>query len=63
MPKSNVRRTIIREWMSLARENRKSAQQALAFAKAAIQRHSLPRSRRAPRDIVMAWLNPRTGRP
>jgi len=26
-------------------------------------RHSLPRSRRAPHDIVMAWLRPRTGRP
>ena len=63
MPKPNVRRAIIREWMSLAQEKRKSAQQALAFAQAAIQRHSLPRSRRAPRDIVMAWLDPRTGRP
>jgi hypothetical protein len=63
MPKSNVRRTIIREWMSLATKDRKSMQQALAFTKAAVERHSLPRSRRVPRDIVMAWLSPRTGRP
>ncbi len=62
MAKSNPRRTIIREWMLLARDKRQSSQQALAFAEAALQRHPLPRSRRG-RDIVMAWLRPRTGRP
>ena len=44
MAKMKVRRAIIREWMSLAREKRQSGQQALAFAKAAVQRHSLPRA-------------------
>jgi hypothetical protein len=60
MPKPNVRRDIIREWMLLARETTK---QALAFAEAAVQRHSLPRSRQTPRTVIMEWLRPRTGRP
>jgi rRNA-processing protein FCF1 len=63
MADSNLRRTVIREWMSLAREKRKSGEQALAFARAAIQRHRLPRSRRSAQDIVLGWLRPRTGRP
>jgi hypothetical protein len=63
MAKSNVRRTIIREWMSLVREKRQSNQQALAFSRAALQRHSLPRSGRGPHDSIMAWLRPRIGRP
>ena len=63
MAKSNIRRTIIREWTSLAREKRQSRQQALAFTKAAVERHHLPRSRRTPEDIIMTWLLPRTGRP
>jgi hypothetical protein len=49
--------------MALAHEKRQSGQQALAFATTALQRHSLPRSRRAPRDVIMTWLRPRTGRP
>ena len=63
MAKSNVRRTIIREWMSLSHHKRLSGRQALAPTKAALQRHSLPRSRRTPQAIVMAWLKPRIGRP
>jgi len=63
MAKPNVRRDIIREWMALAREKRQSGQQALAFAKAAVRRHSLPRSRRTPHEMIMRWLLPRTGRP
>jgi len=62
MAKLSVRRSIIREWMSLTAEKRKSRRQANAFANSALQRHSLPRSRRAPHDIVMSWLLPRTGR-
>jgi hypothetical protein len=62
MAKTNLRRTIIREWMLLAREKRQSDRQASAFAASAIERHDLPRRRRAPRDIVMAWLRPRIGR-
>ena len=63
MAESNVRRAVIREWMSLAREKRKSGEQAAAFAEAAIQRHKLRRSRRSAQDIVIGWLRPRTGRP
>jgi hypothetical protein len=63
MAKPNMRRSIIREWMTLPREKRQSHQQALAFTKAAVERHSLPRSRRMPGDVIMTWLRPRTGRP
>ncbi len=63
MATSNPRRKVIREWMSLSREKRQFSQQGMAFAEAAPQRHLLPRSRRAPRDVVMAWLRPRTGPP
>jgi hypothetical protein len=63
MAELNVRRAVIREWMSLAWEKRKSGEQALVFAKAAIERHKLPRSRRSPQEVVMGWLRPRIGRP
>ena len=63
MAKSSPRRTVIREWMTLAREKRQSTQQASTFAEAAQQRHRLPRSRRAPHQVIMAWLRPRIGRP
>ena len=63
MAKSGVRRTVIREWASLAREKRQSKEQASAFAKKAAQAHALPRNRRDPYDIIMVWLSPRTGRP
>ena len=63
MAKSNPRRAIIREWTSLACEKRQSTQQASALAGAALQRHRLPRTRRAPHDVIMAWLRPRIGRP
>jgi hypothetical protein len=63
MAKPNIRRAVIREWMALTREQRQSGQQVLAFAKAAVQRHGLQRSRRTPRDVIMGWLRPRTGRP
>ncbi|MGY4473281.1 hypothetical protein ACVILL_000695 [Bradyrhizobium sp. USDA 3364] len=60
---SRVRRAIIREWMTLAREKREFAEQASAFATAALQRHRLPRSRCTPHAVIMRWLGPRTGRP
>ena len=63
MTRSKMRRAVIREWMLLARELRQTSRQASAFADAAVRRHSLPRSRQAPHDVIMAWLGPRTGRP
>jgi hypothetical protein len=62
MTRQETRRAVIREWMALAREKRQSGQQAMAFARAAAGRHSLPRSRRTPQDVIMGWLRPRTGR-
>jgi len=49
--------------MALAPAQRGSAEQAGAFARRTIERHSLPRSRRTPHAVIMAWLKPRTGRP
>lgn len=63
MATNDMRRTIIREWMSLAREKRQSMEQATAFARNAAQQHSLPRSRRPPHTVIMAWLKPRMARP
>lgn len=60
---SKVRRAVIREWMTLAPAKRQSGAQASAFAAAALQRYHLPRRRRTPHAIIMAWLEPRTGRP
>jgi len=63
MAKQDIRRTIIRQWMSLAREKRQSMEQATAFARNAAQHHSLPRSGRPPHDVIMAWLKPRMAKP
>ena len=63
MAKQGIRRAVIREWMTLAREKRQSGEQAVAFARTAAERHSLPRSRRTSQDVIMRWLRPRTGRP
>ena len=63
MVKSDVRRAVIREWMSLARERRQSTEQAAAFARKATQQHRLPCSRRDPYTVIMGWLEPRIGRP
>jgi len=63
MAKSGVRRTVIREWMSLARDKRQSEEHAVAFARKAAQSHPVPRSRRDPCSVILGWLLPRTGRP
>jgi hypothetical protein len=62
MPKQNVRRTIIREWMSRPAAMRQSMQQAVQFARKAVEQHTLPRRRLAPFVTIMRWLGPRTGR-
>jgi len=62
MAKSQVRRIVIREWMSLARDKRSTHDQAVAFAKTVVQRSRLPASRRDPYKVVMGWLLPRTGK-
>jgi hypothetical protein len=62
MAKQNVRRTIIREWMSRPPAMRQSPQQAVQFAKKAVEQHTLPRRRLSPFVIIIRWLRPRTGR-
>jgi hypothetical protein len=48
MKKQVIRTAVIREWMSLPRNERQTAEQAANFAEKAVQGHALPRSRRAP---------------
>jgi hypothetical protein len=61
-PDHDARRTVIREWMALPRDKRRSEVQALSFAaKAAAERHGL----KGPGDSstrLMGWLLPRIGR-
>jgi hypothetical protein len=62
MAKANVRRLIIRDWMSLARDKRQSIEQAISYSESAAQRHQLPRRRSTPEATIMRWLTPRVGR-
>ncbi len=62
MARLKVRRAIIREWMSLASQNRRSTDQTTIFARDVVKRYDLPKSRRTPFDTAMAWLLPRTGK-
>jgi hypothetical protein len=61
-PDHDARRTVIREWMALPRDKRRSEVQALSFAaKAAAERRGL----KGPGDSsarLMGWLLPRIGR-
>jgi len=57
-----TRRKIIRQWMSLPKDKRQTADQAAAFAKKAVEDNKLQRSRRDPYQRMMSWLLPRTGR-
>jgi len=63
MKKQQTRRAIIREWMGLPRDQRQTDEQTAAFVARAMQRHDLPRSRRAPQRVILGWLLPRTGKP
>jgi hypothetical protein len=63
MNQRDTRRAIIREWMALPRDKRETEEHTAKFAEKAIQRHALPRSNRAPYQVVTAWLLPRTGKP
>ena len=57
-PEHGMRRKIIREWMSLPGDKRRTEEQA-PFAKKAMER--IP-SRGDPYRRVMSWLLPRTGK-
>jgi hypothetical protein len=58
-PEHDERRKIIREWMALPKDKRKSEDQARPFAKKAMER--IPASRNPYRQI-MSWLQPRIGK-
>jgi hypothetical protein len=61
-PEHDVRRKVIREWMSLTRDKRQTHEQAAAFAKKAVETNAIGRSREDPYGRIMAWLLPRTGK-
>jgi hypothetical protein len=62
MENHEMRRKVIRQWMSLPKDKRQTAEQAADFAKMAIEQNELRASRRDPYQRVMGWLLPRTGR-
>ena len=60
-PDHDVRRTVIREWMALPKNSRRTEDDALSFATKAAERHAL----KGPGDAsprIMGWLLPRIGR-
>jgi len=61
--KQSIRRTVIREWMSLPRDKRKTEEQTASFVVAALQRFELPRSNQSPHRVLKGWLMPRTAKP
>ncbi|HMG49012.1 MULTISPECIES: hypothetical protein [Inquilinus] len=60
-PQHGPRRVIIREWMTLPQGERRTADQAAAFAAKASERHGF-RCSGDRHQTIMAWLLPRTGR-
>jgi hypothetical protein len=61
-PENDLRRKVIREWMSLPRDKRQNQEQAAAFATKVVQTNAIGSHRPDPYKIVMAWLSPRTGK-
>jgi hypothetical protein len=62
MADHETRRKIIRQWMSLPKDKRQTAEQAAAFARKAVEENKLQHGRRDPYLRMMGWLLPRTGR-
>lgn len=70
MEDHDTRRKVIREWMALPKEKRRTEVQADAFAKKATQQNEFHQSRRDPKHQfrhdshhqVLGWLVPRAGR-
>jgi hypothetical protein len=61
-PENDLRRRVIREWMSLPRDRRQNQGQAEAFAMKVVQTNAFGPRRADPHRIVMAWLSPRVGK-
>jgi hypothetical protein len=62
MEDHETRRKVIRQWMSLSKDKRHTAEQAAEFAKKAVEQNELRRSERDPYQRVMGWLLPRVSR-
>jgi hypothetical protein len=62
MEDHETRRKIIRQWRSLPKDKRQTAEQAATFAKKALEENKLRNSRRDPYERMMSWLLPRVGR-
>jgi hypothetical protein len=62
MADHETRRKIIRQWRSLPKDKRQTAEQAAAFARKAMEENELQRSRRDPYERVMGRPLPRIGR-
>ena len=60
-PDHDARRTVIREWMALPKNNRRTKDDALSFATKAAERHAL-KGPGHPSARIMDWLLPRIGR-
>jgi hypothetical protein len=66
----NIRRKLIREWMTLPKDKRQTEDQVTAFAKKAIDQNEFHRSRRDPQQEfrrdpyqkVIGWLLPRAAK-
>jgi len=61
-PEHTPRRAIIRDWMALPPEQRRSPEQAAAFAAQTAAARDFRCAGDRPARIL-AWLRPRTGRP
>jgi hypothetical protein len=61
-PENDLRRRVIREWMSLPRDKRESKEQAAAFATKVVKANPIGPRHGDPHEIVMAWLSPRIGK-
>lgn len=60
-PDHKARRTVIREWMALPRDGRRSSEQVGAFVEGAVKRHSLTGAGDAG-ERMRSWLLPRIGK-
>jgi hypothetical protein len=60
-PEHGLRRTVIREWMALPPDRRRTAEQAAAFAAKTIAAHNFGRDGDH-RAKILIWLSPRMGR-
>ena len=60
MEDHETRRKIIRQWRSLPKDKRQTSEQAVAFARKAVEENKFGHSRRDPYQRIIGWLLPRT---